>query len=91
VSHSAALIGYARNLQEPIADSIAPNNRMPGLIFEAPQNFLITILIDSPFQGLPLRHKTCRSLRAFVVRIVDVLDDRLPRMQDVCVGYVVKE
>src|SRR5580704_12340 len=53
VTHPAEPVGYAGNLKKPIANSVAPDNRMPRLIFEAPQHCPVSLFIQSAFQCFP--------------------------------------
>ena len=64
---------------------------MSGLIFQAVQNRVIPLIINLSVEGLPLRDQLCRLLGAFVVRVVDMLNQCLARMQNMGVGHMVHE
>lgn len=75
----------------PIANCISPFDCFSGLVLKSLKNVAIPLLTDSAVECFPLRHELRCMLCAFVMRIVDVLNYRLTRMQLVGVGYVVKK
>jgi hypothetical protein len=54
VTYPAEFVGYAGNLQKPIANGIPPNDSVSGLKFESVQHFRITVLVYATFQRFPL-------------------------------------
>ncbi len=83
VPGSSLRVGNSGRSQEPAVDRVAPHNRVPRLIVEVLRDRLVTLGIDGAFQAAPLRRERRRFRRALIVAVVDVLNDRLPRVQDV--------
>ena len=88
---AAAVVGNAGSFRKPIADGIAPDNRLAGLVLETLQCIFIRLRIDAAPEGLPLYDQFCRLLGTIVVRIINVLDHRFAGMEFVGVRNMVKE
>src|SRR6267143_2304955 len=90
-SHTVLRIGYAGSAKEPVADGISPDNCVRRLIFKPGQNVSVTLLIDATSQRFPLMDVLRGAFRAFVMRVVNVLNHSFAGLQHACVGHVVKE
>ena len=64
---------------------------LSGLKFESRQDVAVALLIDVPFDGSSIAERILRLLCALVMRVVDVLDDRFSRVQDMRVRHVVEK
>src|SRR5215813_672238 len=64
---------------------------MAGLVPELRQNLSVSLLINLALERLPLSNESPGPGRALVVRIIDVLDHGLTRMEDVGIRHVVHE
>jgi len=90
-ANPAFFIGDAGQAKSPITDGIAPNDRLSRLVLEARQNVPVAFVVDMPRERLPLPSEIAGLIRTVKMRIVDVLDHRLSRMQPIAVGYVVEK
>ena len=61
--------------EEVVADGVAPDDRVAGLIFEAGEDVVETLRVDVALQRFPLIDEFGDFGGAFVVGIVNVLDD----------------
>src|ERR1700747_2661825 len=84
-------IGDSGSSQKPIANRVAPDDGVSGLIFEACEHGRVTLLINVAAQRLPLANIVSGGLRAFVMGIVNVLDDSFSGVQNVGVEDVMEK
>ena len=84
-------IRNAGDPQEPVVDRITPDDGMPGLILEPGEHRCVPLTIDQPLEPSPPDDEAGCLVRPLVVRVVDVLNDRLAGSQHVCVRNVVEE
>ena len=77
--------------EEPIVDGVAPDDGLPGLIFQLHEDFLISTLIHSAFKCLPIARVLRNALRTVVMRIVELLNHRLPGVQLIRVRHMMHE
>src|SRR5580704_13844325 len=81
-SYAPVLIWNARHPECPGADCIAPLHRFPGLKLKSPKDVAIAVIIHMSGKRLPARDKVVCALRAFIMRVINMLDYRLARMQN---------
>ncbi len=75
------LVGNSGPLHEPAANRIAPHLGVPGLEFEPLEHFTESFVIDLPFERPPLVDQRGGLFRSVVMRVVEVLNDRLTGVQ----------
>ena len=63
----------------------------PAWYVEVGEHFLVALFVDAAFERLPIVDQPFGVAGTFVVRIVDVLDQRLAGVEHVVVGHVVHE
>src|SRR5579863_1654931 len=85
------VIGNAGFFQEVVADGVAPDDRVARLIFQASENVIEAWRVYVPLQRLPLIDELDYFGSAFVVGIVNVLDDGFVRMKLIGVRNVMEE
>ena len=71
-----------RDVVVEVHDSVAPHDRMPGLEVQPEQLLIEALRADLAFERLSHRDEALRRLRAVVVCVVEVLNDRLAGVQD---------
>ena len=91
VPGAAQRVGNAALLQEVLHDRVAPDDRMAGLVLQPRALIFVELRVDFAFQRGPLVAEPRRFLRAFVVAVVNVLNDGLARMQFVGPRNVMEE
>src|SRR5262249_15735963 len=91
VTDSSCGVGNAGGTPEPVRDCISPNNSVPTLVLKPIQHSLVTLIVHSPFELLPVTSELLRSFCSCIVGIVNGLDHRLAGVQFVGVGHMVKE
>ena len=64
---------------------------MPSLVLQPGQNPRILIVRHAVLKRLPLPNKVCRPRRTFIMRVIDVLNQSLARVQHVSVRNMVEE
>src|SRR5450631_433916 len=89
--NTGRLVRNAGQAVYPVADGVAPDEGLSGLVLEARQDVAVAIFVDVTLQHFPLRDEVAGPIRAVVVRIVNVLNYRLPGMQYIGVGHVVEK
>jgi hypothetical protein len=90
MAHTPTRIWDSRRFQEPVAYRIPPDNRMSCLVFEPFQYRLVARLVYLALQLPPTLRECLRARGSIVVRIVDVLDHRFSRVQNVRPRYVME-
>ena len=72
---AAQRIGDAGFLEEVLHDGVAPDDRVADLVLEPRALVFVELRVDLTFQRRPLFAELRRFFRAFVLDVVDVLDD----------------
>src|SRR3974390_2111060 len=91
LSDPALFVWNSREMEDPLGNGVTPHDGFSALILQTRENVVVPRLVDMPGERFPLRHEFSRAVGAFVMRVVNVLYDRFPRMQDVGVRDVVKK
>ncbi len=81
----------SREVKNPVVDGVTPHNRLRRLILEPGKDVAITLVVHVAPQHLPLLNEILRAVRALIVRIVNVLNHGLARVEDVAVGHMMEE
>ena len=84
-------IGDSGKAQEIFANGITPNDGVAGLVFKASKGCGVAVAVNQTLQRLPLLHVIGCSLCAFVMRIINVLDDGFAGMKHVSVRDVMEK
>src|SRR5579863_7937502 len=91
MSGVAFIVGNAGFFQEIVANRVAPDDRVTRLIFQASEYVIKPLRIDVALQRFPLIDKLGNFGGAFIVGIVDVLNDSFSRVEFVCIRNVMEE
>src|ERR1017187_7945674 len=91
MSHAAFGIRDPGGAEEPVIDGVAPDLRLPRLVVELGEDFVVAAVVDAAVECLPLANVVIDRGRALVMRVVEVLDYGLAGVQPVGVGNVVEE
>src|SRR5262249_54052414 len=70
---------------------VAPDDGLPGLIFQLREDFLISTIIHSAFEFLPIARALRNAVRTVVMRIVERLNHGLPGVQLIRIRDVMHE
>ena len=91
MADSAERVGNSRSSQEPIANCVAPDDGVAGLVFEAREHCLVASIIETAPHSLPLANVVGSGLRSLVMGIINVLNDCFAGVQNVGVWDVVEK
>ena len=91
MAHTPARIRDSRRFEEPVAYRIPPDDRMSCLVFEPFQHRFVSRLVYLALQLPPALRERLRPRGSVVVRIVNVLDHRLSRVQNIRPRHVVEK